>query len=66
MRFKKGTGGEEMTIEDAEAEYNRLKDQKSTPEELWAGWKRLVEGTDKINISYYPLCNNDNGEEPYP
>ena len=65
MRFKKGTGGEEMTIESAEAEYNRLKDQKSTPEELWDGWLELVRRTDKINISYYPLCNNDS-EDPYP
>ena len=56
-----------MTIEQAEAEYERLKAIQSTPDELWAGWRRLVEGTDKINISYYNLCNNDEKEgDIYP
>lgn len=51
-----------MTIESAEAEYTRLLNQKSTEEELWAGWRKLVEGTDKMNIVHYNLCNNDEQE----
>jgi len=56
-----------MSIESAEAEYERLKAKTSTEEELWAGWRRLVEGTDKLNITYYHLCDNDEQEgDPYP
>jgi len=55
-----------MTLSEAEAEYNRLLHEQSTPEELATGYKKLLEGTDKINIKYYPLCDNDNGDDPYP
>uniref|UniRef100_A0A6H1ZGZ2 Uncharacterized protein n=1 Tax=viral metagenome TaxID=1070528 RepID=A0A6H1ZGZ2_9ZZZZ len=55
-----------MTIEEAEAEYNRLLSKQSTPSELATGLEELRRRKDKINISYYPLCDNDNGDEPYP
>ena len=55
-----------MTIESAGAEYTRLKSKEPTQKELWAGYWELVRAMDKLNIEYYPLCDNDNGEEPYP
>ena len=51
-----------MTVLEAEAEYERLVSKQSTPEELAAGYKALVEGMNKINIAYYPLCDNDEQE----
>ena len=54
-----------MTIESAEAEYSRLLSIRSTPEELATGLKALREGMDRMNITYYPLCDNDT-EDPYP
>ena len=56
-----------MTIESAEAEYERLKARTSTEEELWAGWRKLVEGTFKINFALNNICDNDEQEnDPYP
>jgi len=49
-------------IEQAEAEYNRLKAIESTPDELWAGWRRLVDGTDKLNMARNNICDNDEQE----
>lgn len=48
--------GDRMIIEQAEAEYNRLKAKESTQEELWAGWRRLVDGMDKINFARNNIC----------
>ena len=47
-----------MTIESAEAEYNRLKSKEPTPDELWAGYWELVRKMDKLNIAYNNLANN--------
>jgi len=51
-----------MTIESAEAEYERLKARTSTEEELWAGYWALVRKMDKLNIEYYNICDNDEQE----
>ena len=56
-----------MTIESAEAEYNRLKSKEPTPDELWAGYWDLVRAMDKLNVAYYHLCDNDEEEgSPFP
>jgi len=55
-----------MTIESAEAEYKRLKSIESTTKELWAGYDKLCEAMDRLNIAYYPICDNDNEGEPWP
>jgi len=56
-----------VTIESAEAEYERLLSKRSTPEELATGYWELVRAMDKINITYYNLCRNDEQEnDQYP
>jgi len=51
-----------MTIESAEAEYERLLHVRSTPSELATGYKKLCEAMDKLNIAYYNVCKNDEQE----
>ena len=56
-----------MTLSKAQAEYERILYAPVTPESYRKGLKELREGTDKLNIDYYPLCDNDEKEgEPYP
>lgn len=55
-----------MTLSEAEAKYQALLHKRSTPSELATGLKDLMEKTDRLNISYYPLCDNDNGDDPWP
>ena len=55
-----------MTLHEAEAKYKELLSKEATPEEYATGLKELRERTNRMNITYYPLCDNDNGDEPYP
>ena len=48
-----------MSVREAEIEYERLKAKTSIPEELWAGYWKLVKEMDKLNIAYYNTCDND-------
>ena len=63
-RFKpKGTN---MTLPEAEAEYDRLLLKRSTPEELATGLKELREQMDRLNIINNKLCDNDNEGDMWP
>ena len=48
-----------MSIEQAEAEYTRLINQKSTRAELLAGYMKLVRAMDKLRMERNNLCDND-------
>ena len=48
-----------MTIEQAEAEYTRLLNKKSTQEELLAGYMKLVRAMDKLRMKRNNICDND-------
>ena len=56
----------DMTLPEAEAKYKELASKDPTPEEYATGLKELRERTNRMNITYYPLCDNDNGDEPWP
>lgn len=51
-----------MTLSEAQAEYDRLLHKRSTPTELATGLKELIDRTNKLNIAYYNLCDNDEKE----
>ena len=55
-----------MTIESAQAEYEALLTRRATPEELAIGLRELKQGMDKLNIEHNKICDNDNGDEPWP
>ena len=56
-----------MSIEEAEAEYTRLLNKKSTPEELLAGYMKLVRAMDKLRMERNNICDNDEQEgDVYP
>ena len=51
-----------MTLSEALEEYERLLYAPVTPESYRKGLKELREGTDKMNIAYNPICDNDEQE----
>ena len=56
-----------MTIESAEAEYERIKNRPVTKEELKRGYQELVEGMDKLKqATYRPARDMGHDSDPYP
>jgi len=51
-----------LTIEQAEAEYTRLLNKKSTQEELLAGYMALVRAMDKLRMERNNISDNDEKE----
>jgi len=48
-----------MGIAEAEAEYTRLLSKRATPEELLAGYMKLVRAMDKLRMERNNICKND-------
>jgi len=48
-----------LTISEAEAEYTRLLSIRATPEELLAGYMKLVRAMDKLRMERNNICKND-------